>query len=120
MGNFNAISEEAMEFDFYYLGGNEPVDVIVESKPPGSVAFSVYTDRQWNLLAGGDFAIEPIGKGTVNPNAPGSLFWRGVSASPGQYHVRVFRQAQPASFWIALIGPTAGGLFARSPAVVEP
>lgn len=120
-GNYNVLSDQAMEFDFRYLGGDQPVNVIIGGKPPGSVGFSVYTDQQWTLFGTGDWSVVPIGKGTANPNEPGTLFWQGNSPSSGLYHVRVFRLAQPASFWIALTGAGAASeLISLSPAVTEP
>jgi hypothetical protein len=118
-GNFNKLSDQAMEFDFTYPGGNQPVNVVVGANPPGSVAFSVYTDQQWQLMASGDFGIPPVGKGTANPVEPGNLFWQSVSVSPGLYHVRVYRLSEPASFWIALTGPGASELISLSPMVPE-
>ena len=119
-GNFNTLSDQPMEFDFYYVGGNALVKVIVEAKPAGSVAFNVYTDSQWSVLAGGDLAVEPIGRGTANPNEPGSLFWQGASQSSGLYHIQVARVSRPASFWIALSGPGANDLISLSPPAQEP
>jgi hypothetical protein len=118
-GNFNVLSDQPMEFDFHYLGGNTLVKVIAEAKPAGSVAFNVYTESQWTLLAGGDLAVEPIGRGTANPNEPGSLFWQGASQSPGLYHIQVARVSNPASFWIALSGPGANELISLSPLARE-
>jgi len=119
-GNFNIISDQPMEFDFHYLGGNALVKVMVEAKPAGSVAFNVYTENQWALLAGGDLTVEPIGRGTANPHEPGSLFWQGASQSSGLYHIQVARVSRPASFWIALSGPGANELISLSPLAQEP
>jgi hypothetical protein len=120
-GNYNVLSDQAMEFDFRYQGGNQPVNVMVGARPPGSVGFSVYTDQQWTLYGAGEWSVVPIGKGTANPVEPGTLFWQGSSPSAGLYHVQVFRLAEPASFWIALTGPGAASeLIPLSPAVVEP
>ncbi len=119
-GNFNTLSDQPMEFDFYYPGGSQLVKVIVEAKPAASVVFNVYTESQWKLLAGGDLAVEAIGRGTTNPNEPGSLFWQGASQSPGLYHIQVARVSSPASFWIAIAGPGAGELISLSPLAQEP
>jgi hypothetical protein len=119
-GNFNVLSDQPMEFDFHYLGGNELVKVMVEAKPAGSVAFNVYTQNQWALLAGGVLGVEPIGRGTANAHEPGSLFWQGASQSSGLYHIQVARVSRPASFWIALSGPGANELISLSPPAQEP
>ena len=119
-GNFNVISKEPMEFDFHYPGRDKLVKVIVEARPPGSVGFSVYTDQQWTVFAAGNFTEAPIGRGTVNPHEPGTLFWQGNSPSDGLYHIQVFRLSEPAAFWIALSGPGATELISLSPPAVEP
>jgi hypothetical protein len=119
-GSFNVLTDDPMEFDFRYRGGNQLVKVMVEAKPADSVVFNVYTDDQWNLLAGGVLSVQPIGRGTANPHEPGSLFWQGASQMPGLYHIQVARVSRPASFWITLAGPGANDLISLSPAAQEP
>jgi hypothetical protein len=117
IGNWQTLNGQPQEFDFSYIGGNLPARINVGANPSNSVAFNVYTDKQWQGLAAGNTDIVPVGKGTPNSDEPGNLFWQAQSDVGDHFHVQVFQLTpEPAQFWIQVTGSGAGGLVPMSPA----
>jgi hypothetical protein len=116
-GNWQLLGSDPMEYVFRYGGGDAPAHVIVGADPAGAVAFNVYTSQQWTELGNGMYWTVPVGRGTVNANEGGNLFWEARTSPPDTYHVQIFRLGNdPAHYWIDLGGWGAvGGLQPMSP-----
>jgi hypothetical protein len=106
----------AIAYQFAYSGGNVAAEITVGANPAGSVAFSVYNDQQWPLVANGDQSVAPVGRGTINSYKGGNLFWKGQSATPLTFYVLVYPLSQPAQYWISLTGNAGGGSLTQVPA----
>lgn len=73
---------------FRYDKSGSAVEIIMDAEPNNAVTFSVWTPDQVRRYSLGE-DVEPVGRGTVNEEAPGDVSWAGKFASPGTYYVRV-------------------------------
>jgi TolB protein len=81
-------SGESQWYAFQYAGDGSQVQVTLEAVPPGSASFVVWTPElieRW----GAGYYVEPIGRGSVDPNIAGRLTWSGDFHSAGTYYVVV-------------------------------
>ena len=65
------------------------IQILLDSEPDQSVAFSIGTPeniREWTL---GEEEMEPVGRGGEDESAPGDLCWCGTFERPGTYYVVV-------------------------------
>jgi Tol biopolymer transport system component len=98
-----------------YEGDGSQIEIRMESEPTGGAAFVVWTPdqiRRWGL---GE-EVHPIGRGSADPRASGSLLWSGSFNAAGIYYVVVGDAgSQPgASYYLlqvsgdAVSSPTSG------------
>ena len=69
------------------------IQVLLDSEPDDSIAFSVWTPENVRLWALGE-EMEPIGRGGKDEYAPGDLCWCGTFEEPGTYYVVVEHTGQ--------------------------
>jgi hypothetical protein len=77
-------------YAFQYAGDGSQVEVRLEVAPAESAAFAVWTPeeiRRWKL----GLEAEPVGRGSADPFAAGSLVWSGNFTTAGTYCVVVER-----------------------------
>jgi hypothetical protein len=81
-------------YSFFYYGDGSEIQIRLEAvpleggDPPQGVNFQVWTPeeaRRWR--AGSE--VEPIGRGSTDPSAPGALLWKGGFNDKGTYYVVV-------------------------------
>jgi TolB protein len=75
-------------YAFRYEGDRSQIEIRMESEPSGGAAFVVWTPdqiRRWGL---GE-EVHPIGRGSADPRASGSLLWSGSFNAAGIYYVVV-------------------------------
>lgn len=73
---------------FEYGGGQSPLSVWLDAETDGGVSFGVYTPAQAEVWMSGG-TVEPVGRGTLNPNEAADLFWTGNFVDAGTYYILV-------------------------------
>lgn len=85
---------EAGEYAWYqfdYAGNRSQILIQVYAAPLTGAEFSVWTPTQ--MAAGGmDAGLQPIGRGSTDPNFGGQLIWTGNFNTAGTYYLRVSNQ----------------------------
>lgn len=69
------------------------IEVLLDSEPDESIAFSVWTPRNIHEWVAGE-EVEPVGRGGEDESAPGDLIWSGTFEEPGTYYVVVEHTGQ--------------------------
>ncbi len=97
---------ESQWYAFQYAGDGSQVQVTLEAVPEGSASFVVWTPElieRWGL----GYSVEPIGRGSIDPNAAGRLIWSGEFHSAGTYYAVVEHagnQAGPSFYLLKVTG----------------
>ena len=84
-------------YGFTYSGDNAQILVSLDVVPDNGATFSIWTPEQVERWAAGQ-AVEPIGRGSPNPNVSGSLSWAGNFNQAGVYYVVVENNGSNASY----------------------
>jgi WD40-like Beta Propeller Repeat len=108
-------SGESRWYAFEYAGDGSQVEVRVEVTPAGSAAFAVWTPeeiRRWGL----GLEVEPVGRGSADPFAAGSLVWSGSFTTAGTYYVVVERAGSGAGTSYYLLTVRGDGVSLSKPA----
>jgi hypothetical protein len=79
---------EGQWYAFQYAGDGSQVQVRLEAVPEGSASFVVWTPELIGRWGSGVY-VEPVGRGSVDPNATGQLIWSGAFNTAGTYYVVV-------------------------------
>jgi Tol biopolymer transport system component len=110
---------EIVWYTFQYAGDGSPIDIRLQVEPAGGAAFALWTpegirDRGLGLEA------EPIGRGSADPHAAGSLVWSGSFTTRGAYYVTVeFAGSQPGKSYYLLEVQGSGVSFSAPAATPE-
>lgn len=78
-------------YSFRHPGDGTPIQIWMVVDPRFGAGFGVYSQREAEAIRSGvdPEEIAAVGRGTPNPNEPGTLFWRGTFEEAGQFFVRV-------------------------------
>jgi hypothetical protein len=79
---------ESRWYAFQYTGDSSQVEIRMEVVPAESAAFAVWTPEEiqrWKL----GLKVEPVGRGSADPFAAGTLLWSGSFPTAGTYYVVV-------------------------------
>jgi TolB protein len=82
---------EAHWVAFQYAGDGSQVEIRLQVEPHGSVGFAVWTPQEIRDRGLG-LDAQPVGRGSADPFAEGSLVWSGNFAIAGTYYVVVERE----------------------------
>jgi hypothetical protein len=77
---------ESQWYAFYYAGDGSQIQVRLQVEADDSAGFTVWTPEQiwrWGL---GEY-VEPVGRGSADSNAAGTLVWSGSFNASGTYYV---------------------------------
>jgi TolB protein len=80
--------KESLWYAFWYAGDDSQITVRLQMEPDDSATFAVWTPDQiwhWGL---GEY-VEPVGRGSADPRAEGTLLWSGSFPTSGTYYVVV-------------------------------
>jgi hypothetical protein len=93
---------ETLWYSFECAGDGSLIEVWLDAEPDDSITFSIWTEEQVKLWAGGE-EVEPVGRGTANEYEAGDMFWAGSFCIPGTYYVVVENDsAVDASFQLGI------------------
>jgi TolB protein len=108
---------ESRWYAFRYAGDGSQIQVLLQVEPAESAAFAVWTPEEaerWRL----GFEIEPIGRGSADLSAGGSLLWSGSFETEGTYYVVVEHTgSQPGASYTLLQISGSGVSLSAPPAV---
>ncbi|MFC2030033.1 TolB family protein [Chloroflexota bacterium] len=79
---------ESHWYAFYYRGDGSPVEIRLRTVPEAGATSAVWTPEEihrWSL----GLEVDPIGRGSTDPFAPGEQVWTGSFTSEGTYYVVV-------------------------------
>lgn len=85
---------ERLWYAFQYTGDGSQIQVRLDVEPENGATFEVWTPdeiRRW----GQGLKVEPIGRGSTDPAAPGALVWSGNFNEGGTYYVVVEHAGKP-------------------------
>jgi hypothetical protein len=100
-------------YSFQHPGDGTPIQIWMVVDPSYGAGFGVYGERDaQSIMAGADpESIAAIGRGTPNPNEPGTHFWRGTFAENARFYVKVQHGAS---------GPVRYDIFGSGPGFSSP
>jgi hypothetical protein len=98
---------------FEYNGDGSQVVVRLEATQAGSLSFEVYTPDEMRRLEDGDRA-QPIGRGSAEGKAEGTLIWSGNFTTAGTYAVKVERAGNTAGTVAYLLTISGSGVLSTS------
>jgi Tol biopolymer transport system component len=101
-------------YSFEYAGDGSQITVRLEVFPEDSATFAVWTPEEvhrWELGQN----VQPIGRGSDDPNATGSLEWSGNFSTSGTYYVVVERAGSQAGTSHYLLEVTGDGVSLTNP-----
>jgi hypothetical protein len=91
-------------FGFQYTGDKSQIQVILNDNGESGLAFGVWTPGEIQQMAAGQ-TVDPIGRGSPNPDVPADLFWTGNFNQAGTYYVMVQNNSTSAiGFTLAVTG----------------
>jgi TolB protein len=112
-------ANESLWYTFHYAGDGSQVEVRLQVEPAESATFAVWTPQEVERRGLG-LAVEPVGRGSADPYAPGSLVWAGSFTTPGAYYVVVERAgSQPGKSYYLLEVHGEGVSLSAPPATPE-
>lgn len=78
-------------YSFQHPGDESPIQIWMVADPSFGAGFGVYGEENAQSIMAGTNPedIAAIGRGTSNPDEPGTLFWRGTFEEAGRFFVRV-------------------------------
>jgi TolB protein len=105
-------------YAFQYQGDGSQIQVLLEAVPEEGASFSVWTPeeaRRWR--AGSE--VEPIGRGSPDPAAPGKLVWTGRFNDKGTYYAVIESSTgQPGTTYYLLTVSGDGVWLSASPSTI--
>jgi hypothetical protein len=107
-------ANESHWYAFRYQGDGSQIQVRLQAEPAEGATFAIWTPdqiRRWGL---GEY-VEPIGRGSADPFAAGTLVWSGSFTLPGTYYVVVEQTgSQPGMLFYLLTVSGKGVAFPTS------
>lgn len=75
-------------YAFQYVGDGSQIRVLLEAVPEEGASFAVWTPEEARRWRAGS-PVDPIGRGSADPSAPGKLVWTGNFNDKGTYYAVV-------------------------------
>ncbi len=108
-GGWEALSSGAsVWYTLHYVGDRSPIELRLQVTPEGSATLAVWTPEQMQRLADGQ-RVEPVGRASSDPRAPGTLVWSGSFPEAGDYAVVVERMANQTGMSYYLLQVSGSG-----------
>lgn len=116
-GEWEALNAGAsIWYTLHYASGRSQIELRLRVTPEGSATLAVWTPDQMQRLAEGQ-CVEPVGRASSDPLAPGTLVWSGSFPAAGDYSVVVERAANQTgtSYYLLEVSGSGASLTKTTP-----